>query len=58
MELDILSIVGDHEGLKQRFPTPFLILAAAPVLRQLPATSCEMVLTIAQLAFAVTCSFT
>ena len=23
MELDILSIVGDHEGLKQRLPTPF-----------------------------------
>jgi hypothetical protein len=24
MELGILSIVGDHEGLKQRLPTPFL----------------------------------
>jgi hypothetical protein len=26
MGLGILSIVGDHEGLKQRLPTPFLLL--------------------------------
>ena len=37
---------------------PAISLVASPVLNQLPATSCEMVIAMAQLAFAVTCSFT